>query len=156
MDAEIEERRREGGVEARPAYQKEYLAWKASRTKTAKFGDKGEMDEHERTIALDSALRSTSGRKKQEAQRERDALAPLTAGEEIALLLSKAVDPLRKKTARQNSDDSGMDFADCGAPVDFMESCKRCGRPVGGSEEEGLFLTGGYCPRCHRLRTQGQ
>lgn len=81
--------------------------------------------------------------------------APLTAGEEIALLIAKSLDPMRKRR-RQGSDDSGMDFADCGAPLDVMESCKRCGRPVGRRAEEGLWLIDGYCPRCHRLRTQGE
>lgn len=146
-EQEIEERRRQD-PSSRPAYQQEYLDWKAKRVLNAS----PEMDALERTIALDKAI----GAGRQEAQKERDASAPLTAGEEIALLVSKAVDPLRKRKGRQNSDDSGMDFADCGAPIEVMESCKRCGRPVGLNSDDGLYLTDGYCPRCHRKRTQGQ
>lgn len=155
MEEELEERRRQV-PSLRPEFQKEYLEWKAERLANSPSPSPGGMDVHERTIALDKALRSKSGRGRMEAQRERDANAPLTAGEEIALLVSRAVDPLRKKR-RRGSDDSGiMDFADCGAPVEVMESCKRCNRPVGRSLDGGLYLTDGYCPRCHRLRTQGQ
>lgn len=149
-DSELEEQRRRQDPSLRPTYQKDYLSWKSQRVTHAA----PEMDFNERTIAVDAALRSGKGKAAQEARLERDALAPLTAGEELALLLSKAMDPLRAK--RQTSDDSGMDFADCGAPADVMESCKRCGRPVGLSSDGGLFLTDGYCPRCHKLRTQGQ
>jgi hypothetical protein len=80
----------------------------------------------------------------------------LTASEEIAMFLAKGLDPLRRKEGRggkkgrQNSDGSDMDFADCGAPTDLLENCSRCGRPVGGSEEDGLFLRKGLCLRCYR------
>lgn len=160
MEQKLEEARRQD-PSTRPRYQQEYLDWKARRlagggpAEMDAHGVSAEMDAHERTVALDKALRSKNGRGRLEAQRERDATAPLTACEQIALLVARAADPLRR--GRRNSDDDdGMDFADCGAPIEIMESCQRCNRPVGVSLDGGLYLTDGYCPRCHRLRTQGQ
>ncbi|EME39255.1 hypothetical protein DOTSEDRAFT_38476 [Dothistroma septosporum NZE10] len=67
-----------------------------------------------------------------------------TPGERAAVLVSKIVDPVKK---RRDSDDSDLSFADIAPPAE-MDACSRCGEVVTG------FLVKGRCQGCHGLWLQ--
>ncbi|SMQ52603.1 unnamed protein product [Zymoseptoria tritici ST99CH_3D7] len=156
------EKDRTANPNLRPRFQRDFLEWRA-RKEGIWDDDKGVQDlvgmsmtAEERRLAVQAALqgRGSGGDVRWSAEEEVDRLKKSghlpgqketsssggghTASEEIAMFLARGLDPLRKKDGnkkgRQNSDDSGMDFADCGAE-DMLEDCQRCGRPVGGNSK---------------------
>ena len=68
----------------------------------------------------------------------------ITRGEQIALGISKAVDPFKR--GRSNTGDStmSMGMTDTAPNDQVMQACKRCFRPT------YEYLIQGHCVQCHK------
>ncbi|KXT18154.1 hypothetical protein AC579_7709 [Pseudocercospora musae] len=149
---EVEEARRQNAA-MRPKYQQDYMAERQrqsidNRNSSRPPPKNGEFSAGDQLNALERALQDENDPNHAEALADALRSGKRTAGEGFAFFLSKAIDPLKSKKPRQNSDDSDLSFADIGN-ADEMLDCERCGRPVLTGLKDGL------CERCYAIRLKG-